>query len=120
MPTHPHKAACYRAIADFLAAYQTRNIDLLDSRYGIGAEVLEEIDESVSFAPDKTRLHICSLSEADRIISGQPYLYMDEIDGGYLVECALFLDNEHIGYIMGEFNRQPDGSHRFHFQYFSL
>lgn len=45
---------------------------------------------------------------------------MDEIDGGYLVECALFLDNEHIGYIMGEFNRQPDGSHRFHFQYFSL
>ena len=120
MPPRPHQEACYRAVADFLAAYQTRNTALLHSRYGIGAEVLEEIDESVSFAPDKTRLHICSLSEADRIISGQPYLHMDEIDGDYLVECALFLDNEHIGYIIGEFNRQPDGSHRFHFQYFSL
>lgn len=115
----------YQEILVFLDAYIAENAFVLKERFDIHGEFLEEIYEMLDFVKDKNSLHICDIDEFSKRINGGTYFEIfdfDEYSDSFPnkgVECMLFMDKEHIGYIKGEY--QIDGSFpKFLFRYFSV
>ncbi len=115
----------YHEITAFLDAYKAKNTSVLKERFGIQGQFGEEIYEMLDFVKDKNRLHLFAIGEITKKISGKNYLDIFEFNedsesfGNYGIECALFMNKEHIGYIMGEY-RIDDSFPRFKFHYFSV
>ncbi len=119
------KQEIYHEIAAFLEAYKAKNTYILKERFDIYGEFLEEIYEMLDFVENKNTLHICGIDDIDKQSAGQAYLEILDFDENsespptYSIECVLFMDNEDIGYIRGEY--QADGSFpKFLFLYFSI
>lgn len=119
------KQEIYHEIVAFLEAYKSKNTYILKERFDIYGEFLEEIYEMLDFVENKNTLHICAIDDIDKQSAGQAYLEILDFDENsesppiYSIECVLFMDNEDIGYIRGEY--QADGSFpKFLFLYFSI
>ncbi len=115
----------YHEITAFLDAYKAKNTSVLKERFDIYGEILEEIYEMLDFVEDKSKLQLFAFDEITQKISGKNYLDIFEFNedsdsfGNYGIECALFMNKEHIGYIMGEY-RIDDSFPKFKFHYFSV
>ena len=124
-PRHMHinddlKREVYLTLADFLNAYRMEDIQILNDKYDISGQFLEEIYEMLDFVEDKSNLRLFPMGEMDKEEGGAAKLQVfasNHTESVVGIEACLYDGREWIGLIKGIY--EPNGFPKFTFHYFS-
>lgn len=114
------KREIYLTLVDFLNTYRTEDIQILNDKYDISGQFLEEIYEMLDFVEDKSNLRLFPIEEMDKEEGGVTNLQLfasNHTESVVEIEACLYDGQEWIGLIKGIY--EPDGFPKFTFHYFS-
>ena len=108
------KREIYLTLADFLDAYRTEDVQILNGKYDISGQFLEEIYEMLDFVEDKSNLRLFPMEEMDKEEGGAAKLQLfasNHTESVVGTEACLYDGQEWIGLIKGIY--EPDGFPKF-------
>ena len=114
------KREIYLTLVDFLNTYRTEDIQILNDKYDISGQFLEEIYEMLDFVEDKSNLRLFTIEEMNKEEGGAAKLQVfssNHTESMMGIEACLYDGQEWIGLIKGIY--EPDGFPKFTFHYFS-
>lgn len=114
------KTMLYKEISDFLRCFIEENHGELESRYAIGQELLEEMNEIIAETCSKADLGLFPLAQVQGRSCGKDYLDVDISNDGrfYVVECDLWVKNQPSDLVLILFYHLGDFHPKFEFRYF--